>query len=100
MEELAYKLGDWMIYYCAIVAILFVVVYSIFARWWKTSFGQHLFSFMAVIALVFIYIVITKIFGRFHGWEYVRLGLIGSLATVLTWRVCILLKVQLQNRRK
>lgn len=100
MEELAYKLGDFMIYYCAIVAVLFVVVYSVLARWWRTAFGQHLFSFMLVIALVFIYIVITKMFGRFDGWEYVRLALIGSLATVLTWRVWILLKVQIQNRKK
>lgn len=100
MEELAYKLGDFMIYYCATVAVLFVVVYSTLARWWRTSFGQHLFFFMLVVSLIFVYIVITKVFGRFEGWEYVRLLLMLSLAAVLTWRVCILLRVQIEARRK
>lgn len=90
--------GDVAMYYCFFVSVVFIFCYAILAKWWKTEFGRHLFFFMLVIALVFTYIASTKIFGRFTGWEWYRLILTLALGGVLTWRVWILIAVQIRNR--
>lgn len=92
------RLGDLAVYYCAAVSVLFIVAYSILAKWWKSDFGKHLFFFMLTVASTFVYWIVVRIFGRFPGWEWFRLGLMLALGVVLTWRVWILVKVQIKGR--
>jgi hypothetical protein len=82
-------------YFAAVVgANLFVILYSLLARFWKSASGWHIFSFMVVIALILDHSVIGLFFPGYPGRSVIRAILYPGLAAVIFWRVVILVNVQ------
>lgn len=87
-------------YFAAVVgANLFIVLYATLARFWKHWESMHIFTFMAVIALIMNHSVVSIYFPEYPGRYVVRAILYPGLAAVIFWRVVILLQVQIAKRR-
>lgn len=83
-------------------ATVFILIYMLLAKWWKTPMGRHLFSFMLVIALVLNHGLVAISWDAYRAsiwFNIVRAGLYWAVAAVIIWRVVILVHVQLQKRR-
>lgn len=94
------SLGDAGYFIAVVGANLFVILYSVLARFWKSGSGWHIFSFMVVIALILNHSAISIYFPFYPGREVVRAILYPLLAVVIFWRVVILLFVQIEMRRR
>lgn len=81
-------------------ANLFIILYSVLARFWKTKSGWHIFSFMMSITLLMNHGVVSIFFPGYPGREWVRALLFPILAVVIWWRVLILVNVQIQKRKE
>ncbi len=83
----------------AVAANAFVILYTVLARWWRHEMGVHLFSFMLVVALILDHSALTLVWRDYPGRLWVRAALLPALAIVLSWRVLILLRAQLKERK-
>lgn len=77
----------------------FCILYTVFARWWKTDFGRHLFIFTLVEALLLDFSLLGLIIGVYSGQKLVGAILLPSLGTILVWRNIILIRAQVVDRR-
>lgn len=84
----------------AIGSNLFVILYSVLARFWKTESGLHIFLFMLTVSLILDHSAIILVFGRYPGSAWVRAFLYPALGAIILWRVLILIRVQLLARRR
>jgi hypothetical protein len=92
-------IGSASFFIAAIVATVFIVLYPLLAPFYRSEAGWHIFSFMVVVALLLDHGSATLIFGQYPGREWVRGIGFPLLAIVLTWRVLILIRVQLLRRK-
>lgn len=99
--------GSVLILVGAVLSLACVGVYQVWARWWETSSGRHLFSFMAVIAAamtLMAYRVITS--GHFSVpvesgvWPVIRFAVLAAIDWVLAWRLVLIVRAQLGKRRE
>lgn len=81
-------------------ANLFIILYAVLARFWKSKSGWHIFSFMMSITLLMNHGVASIFFPEYPGREWVRASLFPVLAVVIWWRVLILVSVQIQKRKE
>lgn len=77
---------------------LFVVCYQILAKWWTNEFGRHLFAVAAAESLVLDHGVVSIFLGDYPGRLLIQVILYGILSSVMTWRLYLLLKVQVIKR--
>lgn len=91
--------GTFAFFFAVGGANIFIVLYTVLAKWWKKPFGRHLFSFMAVIALALNYIVVQLIWPHAPYRLHTRFFLYAALATVIWWRIIILVTVQIRGAR-
>jgi hypothetical protein len=87
--------GDAAYTVAVVAAALFVILYSILAKPWRTASGLHIFSFMLVISLTLIHGMIRVYWPAYPGYLWGRAILYVALAAVIIWRVLILLRVQM-----
>lgn len=99
--------GSVLILVGAVLSLACVGVYQVWARWWETSSGRHLFSFMAVFAVVITlsaYRLITS--GHFAVpaepgvWPVIRLLAFAAIDWVLAWRLVLIVGAQMRKRRE
>jgi hypothetical protein len=104
LEEhaLTWKLyGDIAFYGCSLSALLFVVLYAVLAPWWKTMTGRNIMAVMASLALGFCYFAFAINRGGVpHGFYPVRALVFTFIFLSVSWRVAILIKVQLDVRKE
>lgn len=98
MEGVLDAVGDAGFLAATIGANLFILLYSILARFWRSVDGWHIFSFMGVIALILNHASLLIVIGRYPGADVVRAVLYPALGLVIFWRVIILLRVQIEKR--
>lgn len=80
-------------------ALTFVIVYAVTARWWATTMGRHVMTFMAAILVVAFLATLTIFYGT--SWPHrdaIRTAAWGAIAACLWWRVFILIKAQQLTR--
>ncbi|PZG20590.1 putative phage holin [Nonomuraea aridisoli] len=107
MADLVYAAGSVLVVVSTLLALSCVVIYSLTAGWWRSPMGRHLFSFMAVLAAgLSLWSVQLLTSGRFAGptdthllWLYVRALAFLAFAWVLSWRLVIIARAQLAERR-
>lgn len=78
-------------------SLLFIVVYSIAAPWWKTAIGRALVLMDGGIALTLLPLVLKFAFGLttaslFFAWF--QIGAIGLVAASTLWRSWIVARIQ------
>ena len=100
MNPILDTVGDIGFTLATVGANLFVILYSILARFWRTESGLHIFSFMLVVALIMDNAAVLLNFGPYPGALWVRAVLYPALGTVIFWRVFILVRVQVAYRRQ
>lgn len=99
MDETFRLIGSFGYMAIVLFANMFVVLYTLLARWWKSEFGRHLFFFMLAEATLLDHGLIVGLFGEYPGVELMRAILLWGLAFVMAWRVYLLVKVQIITRR-
>lgn len=83
-------LGDVELLVAAVGAIFFVVSYSMFFRWRKTSAGRSLMYFVLSLIVVFVNNIAARSFGDYPYREWVRLVIYATVAITI-WRIGIVL---------
>lgn len=79
--------------------ILFCALYAILASPWRDHMGRHVLAFMSGLAISLLYGAVSRFIDpdwRLIGWT-ISLAMI---ALLVWWRVIMLIKYQLQARRK
>lgn len=99
MEAILDGVGDGGYISAVVAANLFVILYSVLARFWVAESSWHIFLFMLVVALILDHSAVLILFPKYPGHLWVRAILYPSLAVVIFWRVIILLRVQIFRTR-
>lgn len=89
---------------CIVLSYSFVVLYAALAPWHRYPTGRHIMGTTIALALVFTYIALARlgILGDLSptGRHAVSAAVYGIMAVILTWRITILIRVQLRTRRR
>ncbi len=93
--------GDWAFFGAAIASLLFVLVYLTIAPWWETSTGRNIMAVMGTVAIAFGYFAWVILAGGVpDGFYPVRALLFTGIALSISWRVWMLIRVQLRRKPK
>lgn len=96
-------LGNLLIVLSAILATGFVVLYWVTAPWWRSDMGRNVQALMGVIALV-LDLSVVRIFvpGALDllWFNLLRLVVFAFVPVVLGWRLWLLWRVQVRDRRR
>ena len=92
-------IGDLSFVGSTVGSVAFLVLYSLLARWWRSWIGRLVFSFMAVLALTFIFIASVIVFGRYPAVDVIRPLIYLALMCVIWWFVAMLVKAQIYKRK-
>jgi zinc transporter ZupT len=94
-------LGDVAFYVAAVSAVLFALLYLVFAPWWKTETGRNIMAVMGSLAAAMGYFAWVISRGGVPGGFYpVRALLFLSIAAAILWRVTLLVRTQLLRKPK
>ncbi|MCK2214304.1 hypothetical protein MF672_010945 [Actinomadura sp. ATCC 31491] len=106
MAELVQIAGSVLICVCAAMAIASAVVYGLWARWWTSVAGRHLFSFTSVLAggltLWSVRLIGSPTFTTAEpgAWPYIRLAAFTPFAWVIAWRLVLIIRAQYAERAR
>lgn len=92
--------GDWGLWASLGFVALFVVMYAFVSGWWRHEMGRHVMIFMAVALLNLSIRSMRLVLGEHDWWYPIRGVSLWLLAAVLGWRVLLLVRRQLFNRRR
>lgn len=85
-----------------IQGVLFLVAYSVLARWWESREGWYLWVSSAILAAILAYN-----YAAIAGWfdlrdpavrDWTRLAIYGGALVIMTWRAVLLLMAQFSDR--
>lgn len=99
MDDVLKTIGDIGWVTAAVGTNLFVILYTVLAKWWKTQFGRHLFFFMLNMALIMDYALFALVYPDFEYRMHIRAVLLPALGLLTLQRVWILISVQIRKRR-
>ncbi len=91
-------LGNTLLVLTAIPAALSVLAYSR-VPWWRTDIGRHLFSYMAIVAVLCWLGVIRIVFGP-PWFDALRTALFALFPIVTWWRLVLIVKEQRETARR
>lgn len=94
--------GDWAFYICALVTVLFALLYLVSAPWWESVAGRNIMSVMGSVAVAFGYFAWAIASGGIPtGFHQTRALLFTGIALAIGWRVVILVRFHiLRSLRK
>jgi drug/metabolite transporter (DMT)-like permease len=93
--------GDLAFYACTAVALLFALMYLVFAPWWKTPTGRNIMAVMGSMALALGYFAWAIAVKRVPpGFFPIRAILFTGIALAIGWRVWMLIKAQFLQRKR
>jgi hypothetical protein len=95
------RLGDWALWGAAFSGVMFVVMYHLTARWWKSEEGWHLMTFTAFVAAVFIFVLAVKssVLSPIAA-ALTRIIIYGGMCALLLWRVRLVRQAQRRVRAR
>lgn len=76
----------------AVPANLFPLLYTSWARWWRSPEGRHLFFFTVGMAALVDLALLRRAFGDFPGYEYLSLATFLLICWQLWRRLYLLVK--------
>lgn len=86
-------LGDIGFYGATVAALLFSVLYMVFAPWWKTTAGRNIMAVMGSMALAFGYFTWVIWIGHVPvGFQPIRALLFIAIALSIGWRTVIFIR--------
>jgi hypothetical protein len=95
--------GNVLLLLSALLATGFVVLYLFVARWWASEAGRHLMAFNTVIAAV-LWLSVIRVFvpgsAELAWFAWLRVGVFAFVPVVLGWRLWMLVRVQILDRRR
>lgn len=84
-------------------SVAFIVVYTVFARWWRSAFGRSMVAFDAALSLALLPSVVHHITGTSSvesaPFAWFTVASLGAVPCVIAWRTVIVVRAQL-NRQK
>jgi|SRR5712691_8923478 len=92
-------LGSILLWFSALVTTSFVVLYGSFSTWWKHEMGRHIFTSMFATAAVLDLSIIRLLIKDSGIFVAIRLIVFAFYTITMTWRLWILIRVQLLGRR-
>lgn len=89
--------GNVLLYTSTVIAAVSVIVYHGLSggRWAHSQEGRHVMAYMASIALILTTWMIGVVFEVPHWFDTVRLCVFATLPIVLTWRLVLIVRAQL-----
>ncbi len=106
VAELAQLAGSLLICASAAMAVASVLVYGLWARWWTSVAGRHLFSFTGVLAgglaLWSLRLIGSPTFTTPEpgAWPYIRLAAFAAFTWVIAWRLALIVRAQHAERAR
>lgn len=93
-------LSEFLVVATAVPAVLSVLFYAR-VPWWRTRVGQHLFSYMSVVALMMLLACAPLVLKPPPSWfTDVYLGCFALFMAVSWWRLALILWEQRTTRRE
>jgi len=93
--------GDFAFYTTAVVTVAFALLYLVFAPWSRSATGRNIMAVMGSMALGFSYFAWVIYNGGVPAYFYpIRAVIFTFLALSIAWRVWMLLRVQILDRKK
>lgn len=90
--------GKALVVVSAVLAIAGLVVYQVLSRWWESSYGRHVFSFQAVIAVCLSLWAARLFFPEGDWFQVPRLVAFSGVPVVLAWRIVIIIRAWREER--
>jgi hypothetical protein len=82
----------------AVSGFLFVLIYQLRWKWWRSSMGRHMMAFMGGLELLLLLAFISQFWPHLPLREYLRIVSWGIVAFLFTWRLVILITVKKEER--
>jgi K+ transporter len=93
-------LTDFLVIATVIPAVLSVAFYAR-SPWWRSQVGQHLFAYMAIVALMLLLATVPLVLKPPPGWfGDVYLGCFALFMVVSWWRLELILSEQRETARR
>lgn len=92
--------GSVLIVLCAVLATASPVVYGAYHKWWRSSTGRHIFTYMTVLAVVVDLWALRLVVPEGGWFVVVRLVAFSLLPWVFAWRLLIIVKAVLAEKRE
>jgi len=80
--------------------LTFVVLYLNVAGWWRTEMGRHVMAFMTSCLLAIGTRVSRLVWSEWTGYPVLRAITTWLAVFVVAWRIALLIKTQITNRRR
>lgn len=93
-----YAVGSVLVVASAVLALACVAAQAILARWWKTSFGRHVFAFQAVLAVCLTLWTLRLVMPDAEWFVALRLSAFACVPVVLAWRLIIIVRTWHRQR--
>lgn len=92
--------GTWALAAAVILGIVFLLVYSLLAKWWEKPTGRYLWysSLAFTVILAFNFVSVMKWISGTENTAarpWIRLAVYGSVLGVMLWRGILLLRAQI-----
>lgn len=94
--------GNVALLLAVVQGAVFLVVYSVLARWWETREGWYLWFSSLILATILAYN-----YAAIVGWfdlrdpavrDWTRLGIYAGALVIMTWRAVLLLMAQFSDQ--
>lgn len=96
--------GNILLWLSAVPAVAAIVVYAFTNRpargrvgWWQSSWGRHLFTYMATVGLVLGLAVLRSFIGDSELFRDVRVASFASVTVALWWRFALVVQAARQG---
>jgi hypothetical protein len=91
-------LGNILLILTAIPAVLSVLAYAR-VPWWRTEIGRHLFTYMAIVALLTLLGTVRIVFHP-PWFDALRTVTFALFPAVTWWRLALIVREQRETRRR
>lgn len=63
--------ANWIVFIAIIPTLFATISYGIMAPWYRTALGSILFSFLASVTSVLVFVLTRRLWGMFFGYEVI-----------------------------
>lgn len=81
----------------AAAGLLFVIIYHLRWKWWKSYMGRHMMTFMAGLDAILLLAVVNMFWPGMPGRVPLRLFAWTVIAVLFTWRLIVLVEVRRED---
>lgn len=96
-------IGNALVVVTTGLAWAFVVLYHLWAPWWRSEVGRHVMTYSTVVAAVLTLSLVRLIGGaslETTWFQILRLIVFAGVPAAIGWRIAILWRVQRRSRHR